>query len=238
MPPRANLVGVAAVGALGVMAIGLMAAPAMGVSSTQPFVAAAIFIGMMSVAITTMGSGHPFPRLGAANLVTMVRAMFVALLASLALAPWLEVPAMVAWVVVGVTAAMAALDGVDGWLARRSGMASPFGARFDMETDALHILVLSVLVWQFGKAGPWVLGCGLMRYAFVAAGWRLSWLGRPLRSTFRGKAVAIAQLAGLGLALAPIVMPPPSAIVAGVTLAALAWSFALDVRHLWLHRPR
>jgi phosphatidylglycerophosphate synthase len=113
-------------------------------------------------------------------------------------------------------------------------MASAFGARFDMETDAVLILVLSVLVWQHEKAGAWVLLCGLMRYGFVAAGWVLPWLARPLRSTPRGKTVAVGQLLGLSVALAPIVQAPISAIAAAVTLAALAWSFAIDV--MWLSR--
>src|SRR5437867_3690361 len=65
------------------------------------------------------------------------------------------------------------LDGVDGWLARRTHMASTFGERFDMETDALLILVLSVLAWQYDKAGAWLVLAGLLRYLFVAAGWLL-----------------------------------------------------------------
>ena len=76
----------------------------------------------------------------------------------------------IAWLAVATVVVVAALDGVDGWLARRDAQASSFGARFDMETDAAFILILSVLVWQHGKAGAWVLGCGLMRYVFVAAG--------------------------------------------------------------------
>ena len=47
-----------------------------------------------------------------------------------------------------------ALDGVDGWLARRRGMSSAFGARFDMEIDALLVQVLAILVWRYGKAAP------------------------------------------------------------------------------------
>ena len=39
-------------------------------------------------------------------------------------------------------------------------MASAFGARFDMETDALLLLVLAALAWQFDKAGAWVLASG------------------------------------------------------------------------------
>ena len=53
-------------------------------------------------------------------------------------------------------------------------MTSAFGARFDMEVDALLIQVLAVLAWQWDKAGPWVLMSGLLRYVFVAAGWVLA----------------------------------------------------------------
>ena len=113
-------------------------------------------------------------------------------------------------------------------------MMSGFGARFDMETDAAFILVLSILVWQHGKAGAWVLLCGLMRYAFVAAGWMVPWLARPLRATRRGRTVAVLQLFGLSIALAPGVLPPASVVAAFITLAALAWSFTIDV--VWLSR--
>ena len=134
-------------------------------------------------------------------------------------------------VAIAVTAVL--LDGVDGWLARRSRMASEFGGRFDMETDALLIMALSVLVWRHDKAGVWVLGCGLMRYAFVAAGWLLPWMAGPLTPTRRGKTVAVAQVVGLTFALLPIVPPAISRLAAAATLAALTWSFAVDVRRLW-----
>jgi phosphatidylglycerophosphate synthase len=97
-------------------------------------------------------------------------------------------------------------------------MASAYGARFDMETDAAYILVLSALVWQHQKAGVWVLCCGLMRYGFVAAGQVLPWLAAPLRPTLRGKAVAVSQFVGLAGA------------------AALAASFAVDIAWLWRNR--
>ena len=172
-----------------------------------------------------------FTRVGPANLVTAIRAILVGLVAGL-IGRTATPPVL--WFVIGLTAVMAALDGLDGWIARRTGTASAFGARFDMETDAALILVLSILVWQHGKAGAWVLGCGLMRYAFVAAGWLLPWLARPLPPTRRGKTVAVAQLVGLSVSLAPVVPAGPSGVIAAVTLAALVWSFATDVA--WLAR--
>jgi len=191
--------------------------------------AAVVFAVMMAIVVSTVGAHHPFPRFGPANYVTMLRAAVVALAATLLV----ESPGeRFAWFVVGATACLAALDGLDGWLARRTGLASAFGARFDMEVDALLILVLSLFVWRYNKAGVWVLACGLMRYLFVAAGWVLPWMAGPLPPTLRGKSVAVGQFAGLGLALAPIVSPPVSAIVAAITLAALVWSFGIDVMRL------
>jgi len=125
------------------------------------------------------------------------------------------------------------LDGVDGWLARRSKMESAFGARFDVEVDALLVQVLAILVWQYGKAGPWVLASGLLRYAFVAAGWIWPWMNGPLTPTLRGRVICIVQLAGLMLAILPAVASPASDIIAAMALAALAYSFAVDVGRLW-----
>jgi phosphatidylglycerophosphate synthase len=193
--------------------------------------AAVVFGVMMAIVVRGVRTQHPFPRYGPANHVTTVRALLTALVA--ALIGETAVPEA-AWYALGAAALVVALDGVDGWLARRTGMMSEFGARFDMETDAFFILVLSILTWRHGKAGPWVLLCGLTRYGFVAAGWILPWMTRPLPSTVRGKTVAVAQIAGLSLALAPPVRPPLSGGLAAVTLAALVWSFAIDVH--WLAR--
>lgn len=178
---------------------------------------------------------HPFPHFGVANYVTLVRAVVVVLAAG-----FIGQPATTGllWFVVVVTSVAAVLDGVDGWLARRSGMSSAFGARFDMETDAALILVLSILVWQYGKAGPWVLLSGLLRYAFIAAGWVLPWLRGPLRSTRRGKTIAITQLVVLICAVAPVIPFRLSRTAAAIALALLAWSFLLDILWLWRQQGR
>jgi len=172
---------------------------------------------------------HPFPRFGAANTVTLLRVSLVAGVAGFIG----ETPSdRIAWFAAAAVTAVALLDGFDGWLARRSAQQSAFGARFDMETDAALILILSVLVWHHEKAGTWVVACGLMRYGFVVAGWILPWMAGPLRSTLRGKTVAVAQLVGLGTALVPAVPVPFSTSVAAITLALLVWSFAVDIA--WL----
>jgi phosphatidylglycerophosphate synthase len=175
-------------------------------------------------------AAHPHSRVGMANLFTGARALGVALLAGIALAP--ATPAS-GWWLVGIAAAGAAADAVDGPLARRSGLASRFGARFDMEIDALLILVLSVLVWRVVPLGEWVLVSGLLRYGFVAAGWMLPWMRADLPPSRRRQTVCVVQIVGFIAALSPLVSPGAAAAVSAAGLAALLWSFAVDVAWLW-----
>lgn len=163
-----------------------------------------------------------------ASVVTTVRLV-------LALSLWLMAPAA-AWALVGVAAAAAILDAVDGPIARRTGRTTAFGARFDMETDAFLILTLSLLVWRVGHAGAWVIASGLMRYAFIAAGWLLPWMRAELPKSTRRQAVCVVQVVALIVALAPGVTPPLSTAISAVGLAILTWSFWLDVA--WLARRR
>jgi phosphatidylglycerophosphate synthase len=161
----------------------------------------------------------------------MVRGAMVALLAGL-----LGENTSGATAAAAVTVASIAmvLDGVDGWLARRYGTASEFGARFDMETDAVFVAVLALLVWQFGKAGSWVLLSGLMRYLFAGAVSLFPRLQRPVPSTNRARTIAVLQMIVLIVALTPRCNPAVSAWIAAVGLLALSLSFLLDVR--WLLR--
>jgi phosphatidylglycerophosphate synthase len=177
---------------------------------------------------------HPFPRFGPANQVTMVRAFFGAVAAGFIGEPSLQ---SAGWIVGGAAAVATVLDGVDGWLARRTGMASAFGARFDMETDALVIQVLAILALEYGKAGPWVLISGLLRYLFVAVGWVLPWMREPLFPSVRRKAICVVQTVGLILTILPPIVPPASEWLAAVSLAALVYSFLVDTLWLWRRAP-
>jgi phosphatidylglycerophosphate synthase len=125
-----------------------------------------------------------------------------------------------------------ALDGVDGWFARREGRATPYGARFDMEVDAFTMLALCALLLALGKAGPWILAIGLMRYAFLAAGTLVPRLARPLPPSNRRRTVCAIQVGVLTLLLVPPLAPPLSGWIAAVALALLAWSFGRDVARL------
>ena len=174
----------------------------------------------------------PGPGLGAANRVTLGRAAMVLPLAALALQPAILGTAGAWWIIAVSTVAMI-LDSVDGWIARRTGT-TPFGARFDMELDAFLILALSVLVWQSGQAGAWVLLIGALRYLFVAAGWVWPALTAELPPSRRRQTVCVVQGVVLLLCLTPVVPSVMASVVAVVALGLLSASFAVDVR--WLAR--
>jgi phosphatidylglycerophosphate synthase len=192
--------------------------------------AAAFFFALMLLAIRYIPEHHPFAIFGPANQVTTFRAALVSIVASLVGGPD---SAAVAVTAVVLAIVVAALDGVDGWLARRSALSSAFGARFDMETDALLILVLSLLAWHHGKAGAWVLLSGLLRYLFLLAGGLGVWMRRPLCPSRRRQTVCVVQVVALIVVMLPIVHPPLSIWIAGAALAALAYSFTVDTRWLW-----
>src|SRR5665213_1382811 len=85
-------------------------------------------------------------RFGAANVVTAARSTLVAVVTGIVAASFVE-PVPAAFVVVLVVPALL-LDGVDGWVARRTNSASELGGRFDMEVDAFLLLALSAYVSQ------------------------------------------------------------------------------------------
>ncbi len=169
-------------------------------------------------------------RFGEANQATLFRAGLVCLISSTLIAG--GDPPAITWHLQVLIALALALDAVDGFIARRFKLCSAFGARFDMEIDALLLMVLSLLVWQSGQTGIWVLGIGLMRYIFVAASWIYPALKAPLAPSFRRKCVCALQ----GIALFTCLLPPldqsEAVVVAALALVGLTGSFAIDIRTL------
>lgn len=181
--------------------------------------------------LLTLPRGHPYPTFGPANAVTLARAVPTALIAALVVEP--ATVAAAAFATLAGTAVVV-LDGLDGRLARRYGVASEFGARFDMETDALLVLALAVLAWRWDRAGAWVVLSGLARYLFVAAGAAAPWLRRDLPPSRRRQTVCVVQIVVLLAVVAPVLPRAMTAPLALVGLLVLAYSFAVDVA--WLAR--
>ncbi|GAA3533097.1 CDP-alcohol phosphatidyltransferase family protein [Nocardioides daeguensis] len=174
-------------------------------------------------------------RLGPADRVTATRAALavgVAVLTVRGLVVPLS-PRLTA-ALVGMSAVALALDAVDGYVARRTGTASPFGARFDMETDAFLIAVLSVHVAP--QLGWWVLAIGAMRYAYVLAGRALPWLRGPTPPRYWAKVVAAVQGIVLTVASSTLLPPASARTLLALALLLLVESFGHDVVWLWRHR--
>jgi phosphatidylglycerophosphate synthase len=234
-PVHRSAVTVAVVGLAGVVGLAWAARTRLAVGDWYPARASVVFAIVMLVAIARLRGNHPFARFGPANQITTARVTLVALVVGLIGEPVRPATAASAAAASGL---VTLLDGVDGWLARLSGMASEFGARFDMEIDALLIMALAILAWQYDKAGPWVIMSGLLRYLFVGAGWLLPWLQDPLPSSRRRQAICVIQTTGLTLTILPVIVRPLSLLPASVALIALCYSFLVDTLWLWRHATR
>ena len=206
-----------------------------GLPTTYPAVALLIWAGVLAILLATIPPHLPGAGLGPANRITLGRAVLVIPLSALAAFPGSVGGPGVLWGVIGVATTVLILDGVDGWVARRTGTATSFGARFDMELDAYLMAALTLLVWASGKVGAWVLLIGALRYLFVAAGRVWPALQEELPESRRRKTVCVVQGVVLLVALGPIIPAPVAQVVCGLGLGLLVYSFAVDV--WWLSRP-
>ena len=170
--------------------------------------------------------------LGAANRVTLVRTILVGSITALVADPTVR-EGEIGVLVVLCTVALV-LDAVDGWVARRTGSVSPLGARFDMETDAFLILVLSAHVAIM--VGGWVLAIGLARYGFWIAGRLVPWMAATLPYRYWRKPVTAIQGIVLTTASSGLLPYWPTVVLLVAAMALLAESFGRDVWWLWRHR--
>lgn len=191
------------------------------------FVISALVIGALAI------TSPDLKAFGAANRITLLRVAMASLVAA---ALWESPSDALSWTIVVVVTIALFLDGFDGRVARRTGNISTFGARFDMETDAALIMILSLLCWQFDKAGIWILAAGAMRYGFVLAGRLCAFMRAPLPYSRRRQAVCIWQSGLLLGVISPLFPSPASDWLAAGTLIMLGTSFAIDIRWLWANR--
>lgn len=233
---RLSAGGALAVGGLGVAILAGLAVRHFSFNLAFVVTALTLYLAISAIVLVRLPGFHPHARFGPANAVTLARAVLVCLFGGLVVldGPW----NISGWLLVALATASLSIDGLDGWLARRSGLSSHFGARFDMEIDALFLLILSLLALGLYKVGPWVVLIGGIRYLFLAAGRIWPWLRAPLDPSFRRKLVCVVQGVVLVVCLAPIVQPPVSSVLAGIALAALIYSFAVDIWALYRRHHR
>ena len=199
--------------------------------TTSGWIAGTLFGAVLCATLAAALRRAGMATLGWANSVTFARAILTGGVTALVATAAAGFPVPAALLVTIASVALA-MDGVDGQVARRTGTATPLGARFDMEVDAFLILVLSVSAAL--EYGWWALAIGAFRYLFVAASWALPWLTAALPPRFSRKVVAAQQ----GVMLAVVVsglLPYAVAVAAlAVALGSLTWSFGRDIG--WLHQ--
>jgi phosphatidylglycerophosphate synthase len=173
------------------------------------------------------------PAIFPADWITLTRALLSAGVAGLVADSFDRSVSTTALVTLAIIAL--ALDAVDGPVARRTGTATPLGARFDAEVDSFLILLLSIEVYVlYGSWASWVLVIGAARYLLLLGGLVVPWLAAPLPPRYWGKVVAAVQGIALTIAVSGLVNPFVGLIVVGGALALLVESFGRAI--VWLFR--
>ncbi len=173
-----------------------------------------------------------YERLGAAVWLTLTRASLAVGVAALTADSFdrsISVTMLVALSIVALD-----LDLVDGYVARRTGTASPLGAWFDGEVDAFLIAALSVYVAP--TVGWWVVAIGAARYVYLVAERALPWMRQPLPPRYWRKVAAAVQGITLTAVAADVLPLGLNRVILVAALAVLAESFGRDVWWLWRRR--
>ena len=183
----------------------------------------AALVGTASVlwmVLAELRAGAGPARLGAANAVTLGRLVLVVGLS-------LRLQQQAGPFEAALVLLVFALDGVDGAIARRTGTVSALGARFDVEADALFVLVCALGLYACDRVGAYVLVPGVLRYAFELALVQLPRMrrGEPRRQLARW-AFAL-MIVSFAVSAWPLF--PQHALLAMVASAGIAASFARSV---------
>lgn len=191
----------------------------LALAATWPFVAAAA-LSFAALIWVSRGAHTPRRTFGWGNALTVLR---FALSSAVGLAP-ASVPT---WCLGLTTLVIFGLDGLDGWVAKRRGENSEFGAYFDMETDAYFVLLAGLTLYLRGRYGAWIILAGLLRYTYV-----LSLAFFPARRgdmpRYRfGRHAFTALMLGLisGMILGEPLATVATALGCGLVTASFAWSF-------------
>ncbi|AGB37445.1 CDP-alcohol phosphatidyltransferase family protein [Natronococcus occultus] len=169
--------------------------------------------------------------LTSATWVTLVRGGTIAVLAGFLLAPTPTGP--IAWAPAILFALGAGLDAIDGLLARATDSTTELGARLDVETDGLAVLVGAVVAVAADAVPTAFLAVGAARYLFVLGTWWRRRRGRPVLelppSRVRRPLGALA-MAAVWIALAPV----PGRTISYAVGAAVMVPFLANFCRDWL----
>jgi len=168
--------------------------------------------------------------LGLATHLTTLRGGLYAVVGGFVVVP-AGLPDHLAWVPAACYGTGAALDRVDGLVARTVGRETPLGRRLDMAVDTFGFVVAPVVAVVWGQLPVWYLSLSAARYVYRAATGLRRWRGLPLYDrpdSDLGRNLAGVQMAFLTVVLTPVVPPGPVALVAPLVLAPSLGVFLRD----------
>jgi phosphatidylglycerophosphate synthase len=162
---------------------------------------------------------HYKPFGGYGNLVTLLRYLLIILIISLS----------GLWNIrfIGVLFILpVALDGLDGFLARRMNQLSKLGALLDPESDSLFVALAGLLLYSRHIAGAWLLPAVYMRYIFVLVVTLMGMNGIAEKRLRFGPAIAVLMF--ISLIVVCIFPSLPSKILLGVAAVMVILSFGFS----------
>lgn len=168
-----------------------------------------------------------FPdKFGVANWITFSRNLLVVLIVNILMLDYGENENTAIMVLSLIVLSM---DGLDGYFARKLNICSDFGARFDMESDAMFILVLCVVIVLEYQSALWILLIGGMRYFYVMAQSFFPALSRPVKDRYSRKVICVIQIVALIVPLTGLVSESIYLPILALSLALLIFSFGRDI---------
>ena len=191
--------------------------------------------------VTLLGGNHrcgeadrPFPTLGAATWITLLRTSAVVALAGflpMAVLPVPVLPPALTWAPGLIYLGISLADLLDGFVARRQQRQTELGQRLDIETDAAGLLIALLVAISFDRLPAFTLLVGLAYYLFLFGIWRRQQRHLPLnalQSRPYARIIAGFQMGLAALALLPLFNPPFTSIAAVLVMTPLLVGFGRD----------
>ncbi len=169
------------------------------------------------------------PRFGPGNLMTLIRGSIIAMLSGFLLSE--ELPGFWAWLPAILYIISDITDFLDGYLARISDTVTRLGETLDMNLDALGVLVVTLLAFQYGTVPWWYLPFGFARYLFLLGLFFHQRAGRPvhaLKPSNTRRLFAGLQMGFITVMLFPVVGPPGTTFAATLFLIPFMSMFLID----------
>jgi len=178
--------------------------------------------------------GPTFETIGVANALTLVRGGLLAVAAGCVLISPDQL-APLTWLPAVCYGSSAALDWLDGTVARATGRVTVLGTRMDMAFDTVGFLLAPVVGVLWGQLPVWYLSLSAARYLFKTGTWFRRCRGlavADLPESRLRRPLAGLQMTFITVALAPVVPVGPARIAAAVVLLPSLAVFLRD--YLWV----